>query len=87
MKLLLALAAGLLLSGCATSPFGTATSGGANYAYNKQGDNCTITINSAREISGGVLKINEDCSVEVNADTAGGSQALKVIEGLVGKIK
>lgn len=75
------------LTGCATSPFGTATSGGANYSYSRTaaGD-CTVTINSAREIAGAQLMIDQNCSVTVTAQQAGGADALRVIGDLVGKI-
>ena len=77
-----------MLTGCATSPLGTATSGGANYSYSKTstGD-CQVTINSARDIAGANLTIGNDCSVSVAAESAGGADAIKVISDLVGKIK
>lgn len=75
------------LTGCATSPYGTATSGGANYSYTKTADGCQITINSAREIAGANLQITKDCSVTVSAEQADGNQAMGVISELVGKIK
>ena len=87
-KLLIILSVSLALTGCATSPYGTATSGGANYSYTKTPDGgCQITINSARDIAGGELLIDNDCSVTVTAQQAGGSDAIRVIGELVGKIK
>ncbi len=86
MKILLLIP--ILLTGCASSPWGTATSGGANYSYTKTAEGCNITINSARDVAGGNLTIGEDCSVSVTADTAGGAgKAIDVIGSLVGKIK
>ena len=56
----------LAMTGCATSPYGTATSGGANYSYTKtQAGDCQITINSARDIAGGIIAIANDCTVTV----------------------
>jgi len=86
MKYLL-LSSILVLTGCATSPWGTATSGGANYSYTKTKDGCMITINSARDIAGGSITIGNDCSVSVSAAQAGGAKALDVINQLVGKIQ
>ncbi|TVO75148.1 hypothetical protein [Sedimenticola selenatireducens] len=88
MKTLMIMISTLSLTGCATSPFGTAASGGANYAYQKTaaGD-CVVTINSARDIAGGTLMIEDDCKVTVSADTAGGAAAMKLISDLVGKIR
>lgn len=78
----------VLLTGCATSPFGTATTGGANYTYTRTADGgCQITINSARDVTGGELLIDSDCSVAVSAQNAGSQDALRVIGDLVGKIK
>jgi hypothetical protein len=78
----------VLISGCATSPYGTATSGGANYRYSKTADgDCAITINSARDIAGATIAIGNDCSVDVIAEQAGGTDAIRVIGELVGKIK
>lgn len=78
----------VLLTGCATSPFGTATTGGANYTYTRTADGgCQITINSARDVTGGELLIDSDCSVSVTAQNAGSQDALRVIGDLVGKIK
>lgn len=76
-----------IISGCATSPYGTATSGGANYSYSKTaaGD-CTVTINSAREIAGASLTITDQCKVTVTADSANGAAAMNVINSLIGKI-
>ena len=88
MKISLVVFPLLLLTGCATSPYGTATSGGANYSYTKTPDGgCQITINSARDIAGGELLIDKDCTVTVTTAGAGGSQAIEVIGALVGKIK
>lgn len=87
-KTLLLIAAMLTLTGCATSPFGTATTGGANYTYTSTADGaCQITINSARDVTGGELLIDSDCSVSVAAQNAGSQDALRVIGDLVGKIK
>lgn len=88
MKYMIALVLMGLLTGCATSPFGSATSGGANYSYTKteKGD-CQVTINSARDIAGANLMIGNDCSVSVTAESAGGTDAIRVIGELVGKIK
>jgi len=78
----------MTLTGCATSPNGTATSGGANYSYTKTADGgCQITINSARDVAGGALTISNDCTVTVTTASAGGSQAIDVIGQLVGKLK
>lgn len=88
MKYLAAIIIMSTLTGCATSPFGSAASGGANYSYSKTatGD-CQVTINSARDIAGANLTIGNDCSVSVTAESAGGADAIKVISDLVGKIK
>ncbi len=88
IKLGIGMLAALALTGCATSPFGTATSGGANYSYTKTaaGD-CQITINSARDIAGANLAIAKDCAVTVTAEQAGGTEAIRVIGELVSKIK
>lgn len=88
MRLLLPIALLITITGCATSPYGTATSGGANYSYSRTaaGD-CQVTINSAREIAGAELLIDNNCSVTVTAQQAGGSDAIRVISELVGKIK
>lgn len=67
------------LTGCAISPYGSAASGGANYTYSKTPDGCSITINSAREVSGAALEIGNDCSVSVTADSTSGSRAIEVI--------
>lgn len=81
-------ASSLVLVGCATSPFGTATSGGANYTYSKTADgSCQIAINSARDIAGANLTIGNDCSVIVEAESAGGANAIEVIGNLVDKLK
>lgn len=75
-----------ILTGCATGPFGTAASGGANYSYTKNADGCQVTINSARDVGGGSITIGDDCSVTVSAETAGGGAAMDVIKALLGKI-
>lgn len=86
-KSLILLPVMLAIAGCATSPFGTATSGGANYSYSKTADgDCSVTINSAREIAGATLSISNDCGVTVSADSANGAAALGVISNLVNKI-
>jgi uncharacterized protein YceK len=88
MKILMLSLMLVILSGCATSPFGTAASGGANYSYTKTPEGgCQVTINSARDIAGANLAIGNDCSVSVTAESAGGSDAIRVIGELVGKIK
>jgi hypothetical protein len=88
MKPLIVAAVTIALTGCATSPFGTATSGGANYTYTETaaGD-CTVTINSARDIAGANLSITDGCNLNVTAESAGGADAIRVIGDLVDKIK
>jgi hypothetical protein len=88
MKLLLVSLVTIALSGCATSPFGSAASGGANYSYTKtSAGDCQVTINSARDIAGATLSIGETCNLSVTAESAGGSDAIRVIGDLVDKIK
>ncbi len=88
MRKILLLIPILLITGCASSPWGTATSGGANYSYTKTAEGCNITINSARDVAGGNLTIGENCSVSVTAENAGGAgKAIDVIGSLVDKIK
>lgn len=84
MKILLLVFLSLLtLSGCATGPLGTSTSGGANYVY-ANGD-CQIGVNSARELIGVSVEITENCALKVTAEDAG-SEAMDVINGLVEKL-
>lgn len=78
MKLIFAIMLATL-SGCALSPYGAVSSGGANYTYSKTAEGCSITINSARDVSGVDLMIEEDCSVSVTANNAGGDKAIEVI--------
>lgn len=79
MKTIIALLLSVMLTGCALSPYGAASSGGANYTYSKTAEGCSITINSARDVSGVDLLIDEDCSVAVTANSAGGDKAIEVI--------
>jgi hypothetical protein len=87
MKTLIAILV-LILTGCATSPFGSAASGGANYSYTRTADGgCQVTVNSARDITGATLSIGDTCNLSVTAESAGGADAIRVIGELVDKIK
>ena len=73
-----------LLSGCATSMWGDAGAGGAVYVYEKTGDDCTLTITSGREVSGGGDILIDSCNVTVQVEKMGGSDtALATIQSLV----
>ena len=85
MKILCALLV-VFLPGCATSPWGSAQSGGAVYHYEKTGGDCIIDITSARELLGVSVDVGDDCHVTVKADNADGATALGVIEGLTQRI-
>lgn len=76
MKYLVILAA-LLLSGCAVSDFGRASSGSAIYRYESiktDGSKCVLEITSARTVSGGDVDIDKDCQLKSRADDAGGAK-------------
>lgn len=76
MRLSILLAA-LLLSGCAVSDFGKATTGSAVYRYESvkaDGSKCVLEITSARSVSGGDVDIDKDCQLKSRADDAGGAK-------------
>ena len=76
-----------LLSGCAISDFGRASTGGAVYHYSSvksDGSSCSLKITSARVVSGGNIKIDKDCQLESEADDAGGAkEALNKISEII----
>lgn len=81
------LAVVIFLTGCASSPWGNSSSGGANYSYEKTinattGDTvCRVTVNSARDVAGGNIRVGKDCQL-----TAGAEQTAGVVEGLAAGI-
>lgn len=81
------LLAALMLSGCAVSDFGKASSGGAVYRYESvkaDGASCVLEITSARRVSGGDIDIDKDCQLKSRADDAGGARdALNKIAEIV----
>lgn len=89
MKQLLLIAT-LLLSGCAVSDFGRASSGGAVYHYSSikaDGSRCELKITSARTVSGGNIKIDENCQLVSEADDAGGAkEALNKIGEIISEV-
>ena len=73
-----------LLGGCATSPWGEATSGGAVYRYEKTQEGCTLTMTTARDVAAGGDVLIDDCNVTVTVEGMSGSNtALAVIQSLV----
>lgn len=70
------------MPGCAA--FG----GGATYTYQRQGDNCTVTIESGRTLDAGVdLQLNQ-CDITVHAGKlAPGSSGVTDLTDLVREIK
>lgn len=90
LMVILVLSLVLLLSSCANSGFGTAYSGGAVYKYSHvmaDGSSCTVDINSARDIAGGSLKVDERCQLISKAeDTSGIAATAGVFNALVSKI-
>ena len=74
------------ISGCATSPFGTAGAGGAVYRYSNTSDGgCSIEISSSRELVGVSVQV-QDCDVTVSADKTDGAKAMDVIDSLVKRL-
>jgi len=90
MKKLLLIGIILLLTGCASSPWGSATSGGASYTYSHttaDGDTCTVQTTSARDIAGGTISIDQDCTLTAGAaDATGVSESISAINGLVKRL-
>lgn len=84
MRHVLLLAASMLLTSCAMSPFGQTGPGGAVYRYTKGADGtCSIEITSGREVGGGSIAIDE-CDLVVDATDLGGTDAaLATIRQLV----
>ena len=75
------------MSGCAMSPFGKVTSGGATYMYSKNKEGCTVQITSAREVSEGSIKIGKDCELKTEASALTGNDGLlKIMGGLINRL-
>jgi hypothetical protein len=75
-----ALAALLSLAGCAVSDgLGDRVGpGSAKYTYTRtlaDGSQCQVDILSARDVIGGELHINPDCSIDSRADQTQGAEA------------
>ena len=78
----------LILTGCATGSDGRFVgAGGGSYEYKRTlADNstCEVSVVSGRDITGGVLTIDKDCTVTSKADTTQGAvQSLQVISDTV----
>ena len=89
MKPLIIFAA-LILSGCATSPWGKASGGSAVYEYsrvNADGSTCTLRITSARTVAGGDIEVGPNCELKSKADDAGGAyNALEEISNIASEV-
>jgi len=76
----------LLLSCAAVTATGcSALTGGATYTYNRtSADVCTLTVDTARVLEGGVSVELDDCDVNVEAGkTTSGSNAVSDVVNLI----
>lgn len=80
MKALLTLFLPLIISACAiTDNLGSrVAAGSAKYTYSRSmpdGSKCQVDILSARDVVGGTLHINPDCSIDSSAEQTKGTEA------------
>jgi hypothetical protein len=81
-----ALAVWISLAGCAVSDgLGDRVGpGSAKYTYTRtlaDGSKCSVDILSARDVIGGELHVNPDCSIDSRADqTQGAEAALRAVQ-------
>lgn len=83
IKLLLLSCAAVTATGC------SALTGGATYTYNRtSADVCTLTVDTARVLEGGVSVELDDCDVNVEAGkTTSGSNSISDVVDLVDRLK
>jgi hypothetical protein len=77
---MITIAAALILSACAVSDgLGDRVGpGSAKYTYTRtlaDGSQCRVDILSARDVIGGELHVNPDCSIDSRADQTQGTEA------------
>lgn len=83
IKLLLLSCAAVTATGCSS------LTGGATYTYNRtSADVCTLTVDTARVLEGGVSVELDDCDVNVEAGkTTSGSNSISDVVKLVDRLK